>query len=1168
MPRLEQILPLSGLIVDSIDDEAVGSDKGIVLSRINMRPDLTGRKGANVPIGGTTYIDTPLPEGTNKTLGWCNDNQNEAIIWCVWNSNGNHSILRYYTLTKTVEKIFYSEPTLGFAENTEIAAEVVDGRFYWNDNNDQPKGFNIQKAVNYTNGYDGKAYSSEDAPFDENVFPFYKKPPRYAPTYIYESLTEFKGQTIDFNNLRKKQWQVKYCFVYEDFQESPYSPISKLVTSENEVSVVGQWTEELTFNNALKISVNTGSHNVKQIKVAIRDASNLNSAPFYVFETIDKFKDDIEQIASDTYYDVYFLNNGYLENIDTDRENAYYYNVPLSAKDMLLIDGKYLGMSMPKTGYDFKNEQLNYSLDYVKNKTDFSVSGISMVSDYDRDGTDPWRECGLRAFGRTRIRITIPAQFYRDSIYRVTFKTPDIPSGSPFVKQPEVTATWASPSTRPADYPKVAQEALIAQLHDQIDKCYSLPIKVRKSGDTQVRFDFYYGGLWLNVDRRDPVFEWKDLWKPLLDNYKENIYGDIIYGESTPTYRGLKRGQYHSFGIVYNDEFGRYNAVFGEKTLYIPPADISLDADDQENYYTPKITINSTPPDWAYTYRLAYIPYASYTYTQEVPGVEIVEGDSANGIEAGYKFLKINQAILSIIGDFPDSTISAYSWQKGDRLRQVGYPESYEILKEFTRTYTVSDQSTTETGYLVKGDFVLVGDKIDLVEIYRPNRTPQDKIYYEIGEEYPVLNPGTENRVHSGGVQTQTSTLPAILQPNFGDIYLRARFSSEATEGYAIVEDNHYSDYYPSNGISIGRGLVRIDLKQETVRRVIKTENYIENTEFNRLNVIIPGDETFTVSEVYGDITKVVERGDTIKIIQPHRETSVYIGKNYAKDAAGGDIALNTDNVFGSPQFYEAFAGSGYRKSIILAGTSIYYMDVMTADFYRSAMNGTMSISKRYGLNKYFEEICEQFRSYSGNKDVIVGYESSEDVLYVSFIMGDTISTTAFSEDDNSKGFVFQVEFNNGPKKPEEYANYGDYLYSFVDGHLYEHGTGLPNQFYGSERKAALIKVVANQYPQLRKTFEYMSVDTNGDWSAEFEIEPDDNYPSGQKTKILPKMFKSREGVKTSAVPRNILNQSGVENMQKLYSGNKISGNSVKISFTSLNFDIMRGAKVVTINQK
>lgn len=1175
MAKFEQIIPMTGVMVDSIDRASVASDKGIVLNRMNMRPDLTGSQRANVPIAGTILREVELPEGTNKTLGWCKDNENEAIIWFVWNSNSDHCIFRYFSLTKTTQKIFFKESSLGLSDNTEIAAEVVAGRLYWNDNTDHPKAFNISKAVNYTAGLSSEAYTDDDKPFDTNVLPLIKTPPRYAPTVSYETTTEVDGVQIDFNNLRKKQWQVKYCYVYEDYQESAYSPISKVALSDGEVSATGQWIEDLTFNNTLKIIVNSGVFNVKQIKVAIRDASNQNGGAFYLFKTIDKFKDDEEVIPSDSIYDVRFLNNSMLESIDTTRENAYYHDIPLVARDMFLLDAKYLAMSMPKTGYDFKNEDIDYSIGYDEADTDFDISSIPMSSDYERLKFNKWsNKCGRSGIGSTRIRITVPEKFYPNSVYRVVFKTPDFTEALDelgLVKQPDVTASWSSPAERPDNYPEVAQEALISELSSAIDTCYSIPINIRQDGENMVRFDFYNSWGGLNAEFGDPILYWMALWNKVLDNYQEYIYGSITDVLSAPVYRGLKRGQYHPFGIVYNDSQGRYNAVFGDNVLYVPSIDETTDPDSSSKVYTPKITINNTPPVWAETYRIAYIPYNSYTYTQMVPGVVLIlGGDDENGIESGYSFLKINQAILAMLEEFPDSLISAYTWMKGDRLRQVGSPDSYEILREFTRTYNDNEETVTETGYLLKADFTVeaLSDQIPLIEIYRPNLTPQDKVYYEIGEDYAILLPGTDARMHSGNIQNQTASQSAVISMNFGDIYYRARFSSEADAGYALVEDNNFSDYYESSGINLGRGVVKTDLKQTTTKRVVKTENYIEDTELNRLNILLPGDEYYPTSEVYGDITKTLERGDTIKIIQSHRETSVYVGKTYAKDAGGGDIALSTTNIFGSPHPYANFAGSKYRRSVIAAGNNVYYFDLTTSDFYRSATNGTMSISKKYGMNKFFERKSEAFRNYTGEKDIIVGFEPSNNVIYISFIMGLSIETIAFSEEDESKGFVFHVEFSNNSKIPEEYANYGDYLYSFVDGQLYEHGNGPANQFYGSGKKTSMIEVVANQYPQLRKTFEFMSVHSNGEWTAEMEIEADDNYSFGQKTTILPKMFKSREGVKTSAVPRNITTPIGGKNFQLLYSGNKMSGNSMKISFRSVNFTVCREVKITSINQE
>ena len=218
----------------------------------------------------------------DKTVGWCKDTANDGIIWFVYNSLGYHSIFRY---NGVVTKIFYSEPTLGLTDNM-VIAEVADGRLYWNDGVSEPKSFNIQKAIDYTAKRGGYINYK---PFDTVVFPMIKKPPVMKPKVAYESKTENDGVTIDFNNLRKKQWQAKYNYEYEDYQESAYSPISKVPLPEAEVSPTGKWVDSITRNNALKITVNTGSYNVKAINVAVRDASQKNLSPFFVFKKIDKW---------------------------------------------------------------------------------------------------------------------------------------------------------------------------------------------------------------------------------------------------------------------------------------------------------------------------------------------------------------------------------------------------------------------------------------------------------------------------------------------------------------------------------------------------------------------------------------------------------------------------------------------------------------------------------------------------------------------------------------------------------------------------------------------------------------------------------------------------------------------------------------------------------------
>ena len=1152
MPRIEHILPTSGFMDDSVDNEFLQSGKGIVRKRVNLRPDNLGDIMANVGIKGTVKITHDLPDGENKCIGWCNDNENEAIIFFVFNENQNHSVFRYKIISATVDKIWYEEPSLGLSDDTVVIAEVIDGRVYWNDDSDQPKGFNIEKAYNYTNGISGDAYTSDDLPLDEKIFPFIKKPPRYKPEIEYAN-REFdpddNTNPITFNNLRKKLWQFKYTYVYEDYQESVYSPISELKVPEGEVSTAGVWTKNLILNNAIKITVNTGSNNVKSIRVAVRDASEKNVGTFYEFKKIDKFdKDGSRLIENDSTYEVFFLNNVKKDSIDTDYGNAYFHDVPLKAKDLLLLDGRNIAMSMPQTGYDFDESELDYDLSYVENTATFSSTVIPMykTQQYARD---PWNQkCGQEGEKRMVIYFRIPTEFYQNSTYSITIPRP--------LNLGTVTATATTGAVQSPLYPKNIRDSLITQLVNGIDLCQSIPIQIRTSPDdnNSIRIDFY--GPTTGVGStlpQNPVI-WNQWYQSLIDP-ETTPKGNIIVTSTYPVYNGLKSGQYHPFAIVYNDKNGRYNIAFGDKELFVPLPDSLND----NRYVRPKITINSFPPSWAETWRVAYIPYNSYLYTLFVPAVEQLD-DTNEGVPDGQFFLKINQAVLRIIEAFPNTTISAYEWQNGDRLREWGKENSYEILQEYTRSYTIDEVEQIETGYLIDTELSTTSGKVNLIEIYRPNFSSQDKVYYEIGKEYPIVN-----GYHTGSDQSQTASQPAISTLDFGDIYLRQRLSADVSYPIAVVEDNNVNDYYISSAMSLGRGVVRAESKQATVKRAVLTENYVQNTKLNRLNVMLPQAETYEVSEVYGDITRMVERGDTLKIYQAHKETSVYIKKTYAKDANGNDIILVSDDVFGSDRPSEAFRGATYSRSVAQSENAIYFFDVMLGDFYRSSTNGTDSLSELYGMQKYLDEKAKIFREYTGNKDIITSVSQNDKTVYLSFIMGQTIETLVFSEKE--KGFMFFVEISNNNLIPENFAWYGDNMYLFAKGQLYQFGVGNINEFLGSDRKSASMELVTNQYPEIQKTYEVLNMDTDGTWSAEMEIEADNNHLNGQKTKIFSGMFKSREGRLTSSVPRNIINGNAVEDIQRLYTGNKMSGNAMKIKISSIDFNRLREVKVGAISQ-
>jgi hypothetical protein len=1199
-----QILPINGPMDKDSTEKYVDSDNGVVRDRVNMRTNsISGEGMANVKLKGNKLFDLALPAGTNKVVGIIQNLQDEAIIYCIYNSNDDHSILRYFIEAKTVQKIWYNEPALGIID-ANLRGEVIQGMLYWIQTPLAPKSFVIEKAVNFTNALPGDAYSNDYLPFEDNIFPLIKRPPQFAPVCLYTDTEQIENVVINFNNLRKKLWQFKYNYQYDEFQGSAYSAISKVPLPSIEEFLDGSFVEDITINNTINITINTGSKAVKSINVAVRIASNNNSGDFSVFRTIDKYKDDVQIINDDEDLEFSFLNNEPLRNINTDIGNRYFDDIPISANDLLLLDGKYLAMSMPVKGYDFKENELDYELDIVE--TDTGINDVvTMITVYSFIVAAGPVLCGNPTINHQNYIINFPGTFYPNSEYLVTI---DALSGS--FKNEYSYITGDDP---PANYP----EDIVTDIYNQI---------VAEFGTCPAGLPLVFADLGTAIDVK--FYNTTDS--------QGNTGGKVILNAFNTPIKTLKRGQYHPFGFIYNDGFGRYNVVYANEEMYSPLVD-GTDPDDIARAITARIRIRHIPPVWAESYRIAYLPNKSYTYTIGIPAVEQLESDGSNGVPSNRSFLKVNQRLSEIRETYPDIITPDYVWENGDRVRRVGDTESFE-LSSYIRTYDDGGQDVTESGFTISGtmDTVPTTIKVDQIEIYRPNTEIIDNIYFEIGEEHKVLNPGLSNRDHGGGDHpsadypavdfsgnTVTSFAPNVVYiakaditgisvanfllindgfidinavtyniievvdvdvnnvavistvsiPNgvvgapyrvydiatipsfemdFGDVYLRQILTADTDVPIAVIEDQEFSDSYISRGIDIGRVGAKIDSRQDEFGRVVRGENYIENTETNNLNIFLPQTTFLDVSDVYGKITGIEETGDLLKVMQEHKETSVYIGKISTREGDGNEFVVLSDKVFGSFRRYIEDRGTKYRRSIVSNNRYLYYFDDTTGEFIRSAANGQIAISREYKMQSYFDQKAKELREFVGTKDVITTIDNSHDEVLVSFIIGTEIETVVFSEKENQKGWLYSAKFKTASAIPENFGWYGDELFSFLEGKLYLHNdSSAPrNTFYG-ELQDCSITFISNKFPSETKRYSNINISSDKNiLEMEANIASGTNYPT-QKTILTTNLIRERENRMVASILKNIINRLGIEDIQLLYNGKDMIGETMGITLSN-----------------
>src|SRR5690606_32689204 len=75
------------------------------------------------------------------------------------------------------------------------------------------------------------------------------------------------------NNLRNKLFQFRYKYIYEDNEESAWSPISKVPLPLSEVAFRPYSYFQNKENNVLRLTLETGSELVKAIKIAAREGN-------------------------------------------------------------------------------------------------------------------------------------------------------------------------------------------------------------------------------------------------------------------------------------------------------------------------------------------------------------------------------------------------------------------------------------------------------------------------------------------------------------------------------------------------------------------------------------------------------------------------------------------------------------------------------------------------------------------------------------------------------------------------------------------------------------------------------------------------------------------------------------------------------------------------------
>lgn len=281
--------------------------------------------------------------------------------------------------------------------------------------------------------------------------------------------------------------------------------------------------------------------------------------------------------------------------------------------------------------------------------------------------------------------------------------------------------------------------------------------------------------------------------------------------------------------------------------------------------------------------------------------------------------------------------------------------------------------------------------KFFVIEIYRPKKSLSDNdlLYYEMGEWYPVTNPGTSSRdflkrdwrwTSEVGVTATTykghysfAHLPLFS----GDIH---RFSKSYYYNY---RDSTYNGIFTANTASMNhdpslvydrweRNNGRVNTAYRTKPLVAAKETqirfggkYFQDAVYNNINNFVPRDQ-YLYPQEYGHLTEILNVtsyqvesvGSILFALFSNKTVSIYVNRTTLEDLSGRTQILLSDRVLGSFNSSLGENGCINPESIAYSPTgNVYWWDQFNGCWVRYGRDGNTEISVEYKMNSWFKEI-------------------------------------------------------------------------------------------------------------------------------------------------------------------------------------------------------------------
>jgi len=884
----------------------------------------------------------------------------------------------------------------------------------------------------------GDSYMDEtDLDFNSEfdyAFNVLRMPPTVRPVVSYRSDTD-----KNTNNVRGKVFRFSYRYKYFDNSYSAYSAFSDITLPEDDEVYNGEILNTVSENNYLQVLIYPHSPAlVKEIEIVYQEISG----DWKRVKVINRQQQE-ELDTKNMYFDFY-NNESYIQvpNIEVAKIIDY---VPKRANSQELINKNILCYGGCLEGFDnLPKDELRVGLTPIcETITVDSMAGVTIRNNLTSgDITIEYGPHGEEGYVWLRIGTWWNGGVGNGDLYIITLDG--------VTAQHTVTAVEAG-----------SKVIFIDNLLVFLNNAYHNYNFGHKVGDADYIAILHKGGIPIAADITQSLFCTNGGAKSELTKKK-----------------GFKTGANHPFCIFYYDEnMRRWDAQTSKDNIHVSGLEIHGTTayvpmfNDLNPLPVPDTTahrfvidweVYHLPPEGAKYWRWGYsgnsLCNKMVQYMVNAIDDTVSTVDGANMIKIDITPLQtLKSTITSPWNQFPSSVIDPYAWQPGDRVRFItkvfapGAGTELGDLVDGVFDFEILKQDGDSDEYIyIAGDVATNGLTAasiggnSLIEIYSPLKSLTDTktIFYEFGNLMPIITDSVGVPVHAGqdGIHNQDTALCSTASGTFdgGDIYHIMRTPSKPLDTAtpskgAFHESMWYSDFYDSDDYDRGKIGFETNFGERFLNLIRYSRPFFQNTLINGLSTFEednangwPGLKE--LNDVYGNIVAILEMGDTLKVYQERKASSILVGRTEYMDASGNPQVMTSNVVLGAIRYSPSNYSTIYTESISRNNKFLYGFDVHNGVVWRDSVNGIFPISGRYAeaggdadykMQTYFK-LKSKALMHSGveNTSVLTVWDEEFKNLYVTFkdrVDANNDDTVVFHEPSNR--WICFTEFNTTPEE-------------------------------------------------------------------------------------------------------------------------------------------------------